>query len=167
MPRTSSCCVSSRYAAASQMGTRSAHAASCLLRVAREHLFAAAAPDPLFGSTLFVCLSGSTLVVCLFVCVFVCLRRALAKHTVDGAAYAAIASSRGDGLFALCCAGVRCACTRAPTPPSCCRTAPLRMRKVPPKRRVLCYSRVAPAPESPHRQTRLHVSTRSRTGIRP
>jgi hypothetical protein len=60
-----------------QMGTRSAHAASvpaasCLLRVAREHLFAAAAPDPLFGSThmfvrlfvrLFVCLRG-----CFFVC---------------------------------------------------------------------------------------------------
>ncbi len=52
----------------SQMGTRSAHAASCLLRVAREHLLAAAAPHPLFGSTLFVCL-----LVCLLVCLFVCL----------------------------------------------------------------------------------------------
>ena len=30
---------------------------------------------------------------------FVCLRLALAKHTVDGAAYAARASSRGDALF--------------------------------------------------------------------
>ena len=59
-PRTSSCCVSSRYAAASPMGTRSAHGASCLLRVAREHLLAPAAPDPLFGSTLFVCLFGRT-----------------------------------------------------------------------------------------------------------
>jgi cytochrome c biogenesis protein ResB len=50
------------------MGTRSAHVASCLLPVARKHLFAAVAPDPLFGSTLFVCL-----LVCLFVCLLVCL----------------------------------------------------------------------------------------------
>jgi hypothetical protein len=48
----------------SEMGTRSAHVASCLPRVARAHLLAAAAPDPLFGSTL---------VACLFVCLFVCL----------------------------------------------------------------------------------------------
>jgi hypothetical protein len=57
------------------MGTRSAHVASCLLRVAREHLFAAAAPDPLFGSTLFVCLFVCLFVrlfACLFVCLFVC-----------------------------------------------------------------------------------------------
>jgi hypothetical protein len=56
------------------------------------------------------------------------LRRAFAKHTVDGAAYAARASSRGDGLFAACCAGVRrCACPGAllPTPPSRCRTSAL------------------------------------------
>jgi hypothetical protein len=53
-------------------------------------------------------------------CVCVCLRLAFAKHTVAGAAYAARASSRGNGPFALCCAGVRCACTGAPppTPPS-------------------------------------------------
>jgi hypothetical protein len=57
---------------------------------------------------------------CLFAWLFLCLRRAFAKHTVDGAAYAARASSRGDGLFAACCTGVRCACTGAlpPTPPS-------------------------------------------------
>jgi hypothetical protein len=57
----------------------------------------------------------------LFVCLWVCLfATGLCKHTVDGAAYAARASSRGDGLFAACCAGVRCACTGAlpPTPPS-------------------------------------------------
>jgi hypothetical protein len=57
------------------MGTRSAHGASCLLPVARKHLFAAVAPDPLFGSTLFVCLLGCLfvcLLVCLFVCLFVC-----------------------------------------------------------------------------------------------
>jgi len=105
------------------MRTRSAHAASCLLRVAREHLFAAAAPDPLFGSTLFACLLA-----CLLGCLFF-LRWAFAKHTVDGAAYAARASSRGDGLFVACCAGVRCrcACTGAPppTPPSRCRTSAL------------------------------------------
>jgi hypothetical protein len=53
------------------MRTRSAHVASCLLRIAREHLFAAAAPDPLFGSTLFVCLFVCSFV-CLFVCLFVC-----------------------------------------------------------------------------------------------
>jgi integral membrane sensor domain MASE1 len=47
------------------MGTRSTHGASCLLRVACEHLLAAAAPYPLFGSTLFVCLF-----VCLFACLF-------------------------------------------------------------------------------------------------
>ena len=41
------------------------------------------------------------------------------------------------------------------------RTAPVRMRRVPPKRRVLCYYRVEPAHESPRRQTRLHVNTRS------
>ncbi len=41
------------------------------------------------------------------------------------------------------------------------RTAPLRMRRVPPKRRVLCYHRVEPAHESPHRQTLLHVNTQS------
>ncbi len=40
------------------------------------------------------------------------------------------------------------------------RTAPLRMRGVP-RRRVLCYFRVEPAHESPHRQTLLHVSTQS------
>jgi hypothetical protein len=40
------------------------------------------------------------------------------------------------------------------------RTAPVRMRRVPPKRRVLCCQRVEPAHESPHRQTRLHVNTR-------
>jgi hypothetical protein len=40
----------------------------CLLRVACAHLLAAAAPDPLFGSTLCVCLS---------VCLFACLRLAL------------------------------------------------------------------------------------------
>jgi hypothetical protein len=39
----SSCCVSSRYAAASQTGPRSAHCASCLLRVARARLHTAAA----------------------------------------------------------------------------------------------------------------------------
>jgi hypothetical protein len=33
------------------------------------------------------------------------------------------------------------------------RTAPVRMRRVPPKRRVLCYNRVEPGHESPHRQT--------------
>jgi hypothetical protein len=54
------------------MGTRSAHVASLLLRVSCEHLFAAAAPDPLFGSTLFVWLF-IYLFVCLFVCVFACL----------------------------------------------------------------------------------------------
>jgi hypothetical protein len=72
---------------------------------------------------LFVCLF-----VCLFgFCLFVCLRLALAKHNVDGAAYAARASSHGDGLFAACCAGVRCACTGAlpPTPPSHSRTKAL------------------------------------------
>ena len=47
--------------------TRSAHAALCQLRGACANLLAAAAPDPLFGSTLFVCLFG-----CLFVCLFVC-----------------------------------------------------------------------------------------------
>ena len=32
------------------------------------------------------------------------------------------------------------------------RTAPVRMRRVPPKRRVLCYyNRVEPGHESPHR----------------
>jgi hypothetical protein len=67
------------------------------------------------------------LLVCLFACLFVCLRLAFAKHTVDGAAYAARASSRGDGLFAACCVGVRCACTGAlpPNPPSRCRTSAL------------------------------------------
>ena len=39
--------------------------------------------------------------------------------------------------------------------------APVRMRRVPPKRRVLCCQRVEPAHESPHRQTLLHVNTRS------
>ncbi len=121
MPRTSICCVSSRYAAASSMGTRSAHGASCPLRVACAHLFAAAAPDPLIGSSLFVC--------CLvyFFCLVVCLRLVLAKHTFDGAAYAARASSCGNGVFAVCCAGVRCACAGAlpPTPPSRCRTSTL------------------------------------------
>jgi hypothetical protein len=58
---------------------------------------------------------------------FVCLRRAFAKNTVDGAACAARASSRGDGLSAACCAGARCACPGAlpPTPPSRCRTSAL------------------------------------------
>jgi hypothetical protein len=37
-------------------------------------------------------------------------------------------------------------------------TAPVRMRRVPPK--TPCYYRVEPAPESPHRQTRWHVNTR-------
>ncbi len=68
------------------------------------------------------------LFVCFFVCLFVRLRLAFANHTVDDAVYAAHASSRGDGLFAACCAGVRCACTGAlpPTPPSRCRTKALR-----------------------------------------
>jgi hypothetical protein len=39
-------------------------------------------------------------------------------------------------------------------------TAPVRMRRVLPK--ALCYYRVEPMHESPHRQTRsLHVNTRS------
>jgi hypothetical protein len=72
----------------------------CLLRVARAHLLAAAAPDPhpvrFYAFCLFVCLFGwlvGCLVVWLFVCVFVCLcvclRLLLANHSVDGAAYAA------------------------------------------------------------------------------
>ncbi len=146
MPRTSSCCVCSRYAAASPMRTRSAHAASCLLRVAGEHLFAAAAPDPLFGSTLFVWLVG-WLFVCLFVCLLVCLRRAFAKHTVDGAAYAARATSRGDGLFAACCTGVRCACTGA-LPPTPCRTSALHQCVCVeyPRRRECCANIIASSP---------------------
>jgi hypothetical protein len=51
---------------------------------------------------LFVCLFVCFfvwLLVCLFGCLFVCLRRAFAKHTVDGAAYAARASSRGRWPF--------------------------------------------------------------------
>jgi hypothetical protein len=51
--------------------------------------------------------------VCLLACLFA---NAHANHTVDGAAYAARASSRGNGLFAACCSGVRCACTGAPPP---------------------------------------------------
>ena len=43
-------------------------------------------------------------------------------------------------------------------------TAPLRIRRVPPKRRVLCCARVEPAHESPHRQTRWHANTRSHKG---
>jgi hypothetical protein len=83
-----------------------------LLRVARAHLLAAAAPDPhpvrfyacclfgclvvwLFGCLvvwlvgwLFVCLVV-WLVGWLFVCLCVSLRLLLANHSVDGAAYAA------------------------------------------------------------------------------
>jgi hypothetical protein len=97
---------------------------------------------------------------------FVCLRLAFAKHPVDGAAYAARASSvRGDGLFAGCCAGVRCACTGAPPPfpPSRCRTSALHLcvRVGYARRRVLCCQRVEPAHESPRRQAQLHVNTRS------
>ena len=74
--------------APSQMGTRSAYAASCLLLLVtsalhcivpaarcRAHVLAAAAPDPLLGSTLFVCMvvcGCVCLCVCLFVRVFVC-----------------------------------------------------------------------------------------------
>ena len=47
------------------------------------------------------------------------------------------------------------------------RTAPVRMRRVPPKRRLLCYYRLEPAHDSPRQQTRLHVNTRLRTGARP
>jgi hypothetical protein len=54
------------------MGTRSAHVASCLLRVACEHLFAAAVPDPLFGSTLFVCFVCLFVLFVLFVCLLAC-----------------------------------------------------------------------------------------------
>jgi hypothetical protein len=61
----------------------------CLLHVACARLLAAAASDPPFGSMLFVCLLA-----CLFVCLFAC-DRPFAKHAVDGAAYAARASSRG------------------------------------------------------------------------
>ena len=39
------------------------------------------------------------------------------------------------------------------------RTAPVRMRRVPPKRRVLCCYQLEPAHESPHRQIRLHVNS--------
>ena len=55
----------------SPMGTRSAHAASCLLRVARANLLTAAAPDPPFGSTLFLS-SFACLFACLFFCLFPC-----------------------------------------------------------------------------------------------
>ena len=84
---------------------------------------------------------------------------------------AARASSRGNGLSAVCCAGVRRACTGAPPiPVELCRTTALRhcvMRRVPPKRRVLCCHRVESGHESPRRRTRLHVNTRSRTSARP
>ncbi len=41
------------------------------------------------------------------------------------------------------------------------RTCTVRMRRVPPKRRVLCCQRVEPAHEPPRRLTQLHVNTRS------
>ena len=76
----------------------------------------------LFCDWLFGCLF-----VCLFVlCVLICdwpLQNtpSMAPPTPHAS------SSRGDGLFAACCAGVRlrCACAGAlpPTPPSCCRTS--------------------------------------------
>ena len=159
-----------------RLGTRSAHGASCLLRVARAHLLAAAAPDPVFASTLFVCLFVCWLVgwfVCLFVCLLVCLFAWLfvcdgpLRNTPLMAQPTPHARRRVVmDLFAACCTGVRCACTGAlpPTPPSCCRTSALHQCvciEVPPKRRVLCYYRVEPAPESPHRQTLLHASTQS------
>ncbi len=73
----------------------------------------------------------------LFVCLVVWLRLAFAKHTVNGAAYAARASSRGHGRFAVCCRSALCVhwCVAAnpaePLPHK--RTAPVRMRRVPPK----------------------------------
>ena len=60
----------------------------------------------------FVCLF-----LCFFVSLFVSLRLARANHPVDGTAYAARASSRGNGLFAVGCAGVRRRCARTGAPP--------------------------------------------------
>ncbi len=54
-----------------------------------------------------------------------------------------------------------CAAAKPAEPLPHKRTAPVRMRRVAPKRRVLCYHRVEPAHESPRRQTLLHVSTQS------
>jgi hypothetical protein len=71
------------------MGTRSTHVALCLLRVAREHLLAAAAPYPLFGSTLFVCL---------FVCLF---GRDWPLQNTPSMARRTLHARR---LFAVCCA---------------------------------------------------------------
>ncbi len=41
------------------------------------------------------------------------------------------------------------------------RTAPVRMRRLAPKRGALCCQGVEPAHESPRRQTLMHVNTRS------
>ena len=54
---------------------------------------------------------------------------------------------------------VRCRQPFPPRPLPHKRTAPVRMRRVPPKRRVLCYCQLEPAHESPHRQIRLHVNS--------
>ncbi len=55
-----------------------------------------------------------------------------------------------------------CAAAKPAEPLPHKRTGPVRMRRVPPKRRVLCcYNRVEPAHEPPRRQTLLHVNTRS------
>jgi len=129
------------------------HAALRLLCVACEHLLASAAPDPLFGSTLFVCLFA-----CLLVCLFACDwplqdTPSMARPTLH------VRHRAVDGLFAACCAGMR-ACTGAlpPTPPSRCRTSALHQCVCVeyPRRRVLCCQRV----ERP-------LATRSRTSARP
>jgi hypothetical protein len=105
---------------------------ACCIVSAFEHLLAAAAPDPLFGSTLLVCLFVcllaclfAGLLVCLFVCLFVC--DGPLQNTPSMARPTPHARRRVVMAYSRLAAGVRFACTGAlpPTPPSRCRTSAL------------------------------------------
>jgi hypothetical protein len=109
---------------------------------------------------LFVCLFACFLFVCLLVCLFVCLFGCL---FATGLCRPAV-----DGLFAVCCRSAPCVhwCVAAspaePLPHK--RTAPVRMRRLPPK--AVEYSAASESIERPL-ATRLRVNTRSRTSARP
>jgi hypothetical protein len=128
----------------------------------------------LFGCSV-VCLFAC-LLVCLFVCLFVCLYfvwvfaiglckthcrwRGLCPTRVVAREWPIRVWLRRSALCVHWC---------ATTPAEPCRTPALRscVCVEHARRRVLCCQRVEPAPESPRRQTRLHVNIPSRTSPRP